>query len=430
MRPRLRGLVVALAAIAISVGGTALAAAAPPARVCRTITVVTRAHGGTTRRREHLCETAAIGLTRTSVTAIGGSITVHFAATQATECTLAVTPAVWRGRNPAPVHCRGKYTFHVPPANPGRTWKFTFLARNRYREVAGAVTSLVATPAPTNLPVLPGYSSNWSGYAVEGGGMNAVAGTFTVPTLSPPSGGVADASEWVGIDGVSNGSLIQAGVHEEASRGVVRWGSGRGGRSCPPRRRPSGRWSSMPATRSRSTSTGCRAASGRSASSDVTTSQAFAIRQTYTGPSTSAEWIVEAPSIGSSTATLGNFSTTPVIYSGLSIDGVAMSLDQPVHGRQRGRDDLQSVRTRWQQLPGRLRQHRSRIVSAHARGIRRQCIAMTLTTITPTPTASSTAAATALPMSERPETRPAANPNANSSVASSQIDAHTATSAL
>lgn len=325
MRPRLRGFVVALAAIAVGLGAAALASAAPPAKVCRTVTVATRAHGTTVRRREHLCETAAIGLTRTTVTAIGGTITVHFAATQATACTLAVTPAVWRGRNPALVHCRGAYTFHVPPANAGRTWTFSFIARNRYREVAGAVGRLVATPAPANLPVLPGYSSNWSGYAVEGGGMNAVAGTFTVPTLSP-SQGETDASEWVGIDGVSNGSLIQAGVHEESVDGQVGvwpW------------------WEILPAAETPIETMGVKAGDTitvnihRVSGSkwqiglvDNTTSQSFSTRQTYTGPSTSAEWIVEAPTIGSNTATLGNFSTTPVIYSGLSIDGVAMSLDQ------------------------------------------------------------------------------------------------------
>lgn len=325
MRPRLRGLLVALAAIAISVGGAALAAAAPPAKDCRTVTVVTRAHGRTTRRREHLCETAAIGLTRTTVTAIGGTITVHFAATQATECTLAVTPAVWRGRNPAPVHCRGRYTFHVPPANAGRTWKFSFIARNRYREVAGAVGSLVATAAPANPVVSLGYSSNWSGYAIEGGGISSVAGTFTVPVLNP-SWNETDASEWVGIDGVSNGSLIQAGVHEESYHGVVTiwpWWE-----ILPAPETPIG---TMVVNAGDKITVNIHWVSGgkwQIGLIDVATSQAFATRQTYTGPSTSAEWIVEAPTIGSSTATLGNFSTTPVIYSGLSLNGVAMSLDR------------------------------------------------------------------------------------------------------
>jgi hypothetical protein len=59
---------------------------------------------------------------------------------------------------------------------------------------------------------------------------------------------------------------------------------------------------------------------------DNTNGQAYSIDRTYSGPATSAEWIVEAPSIGNSIATLGVF--TPVTFSGLVVDGVQMSLDR------------------------------------------------------------------------------------------------------
>ena len=168
---------------------------------------------------------------------------------------------------------------------------------------------------------MPGYSSNWSGYALEGGGITGAQGTFTVPTLQPTPG---DTSEWVGVDGVSNGSLIQAGVHEEYSGGHVwiwPW------------------WEVLPDAEQQITSMTVNAGDNvtvtvrkltgsvwRIALVDNTNGQSYSIDRTYSGPATSAEWIVEAPSIGNSIATLGAF--TPVTFSGLVVDGVQMSLDQ------------------------------------------------------------------------------------------------------
>jgi hypothetical protein len=304
-------------------GVASFASATPSAKACKTVTVTTRSHGHTARRRERLCETAAIGLTRPTVTAVGGTVTVHYASTQATECTLAATPLIWHGRNPAPVRCRGEYTFHVVPANAGRSWTFRFVARNRYGEVIGVQRILVATPAPTILGVVPGYSSNWSGYAFEGAGFASATGTFTVPSLSPTQY-ESDTSEWVGIDGVSNDSLIQAGVHEEYADGqltVWPW------------------WEVLPAPETAIPSMNVNVddsitvnvhevfdTSWQITLTDNTTGQSYTTRQTYTGPSTSAEWIVEAPTIGSQTATLGDFA--PITFSGLNVNGVEMSLDQ------------------------------------------------------------------------------------------------------
>jgi len=310
-------------AVVVCAGAAGLASAATPAKACRVVTVTSRSHGSTIRQRERVCETAAIGLTHTSVTAIGGTVTVHYAASQASECTLAVTPAIWHGRNPTPVRCRGAYTFHVPPSSEGRAWTFRFSARNAYREVTGAARTLVATPAPTNPVVSPGFSTNWSGYDIQGGGINGAAGTFTVPTISP-SGPETDTSEWVGIDGVTNGSLIQAGIHEEDLNGqllVWPW------------------WEILPAPETQifgmpinvgdSISVNIHKMSGTTwqiGLVDNTSGQTFAIRRGYSGPSTSAEWIVEAPTIGQNTAALGVFS--PITFSGLAVDGVEMSLDR------------------------------------------------------------------------------------------------------
>ena len=318
----MRQFIVGVLALLVSVGAVAFASAAPSGAVCRTVTVTTRSHGHTTHRRARVCETAAIGLTQTSLTAVGGTITVHYASTQATACTLAVSPGLWGGKNPMPVRCRGAYTVHVGPANPRRSWTFHFTARNQYREVVGVERVLVATSAPTTLGISPESSLNWSGYALEGGGITGAQGTFTVPSLQPTPG---DTSEWVGVDGVSNAALIQAGVHEEYTNGTLSiwpW------------------WEVLPDAEQQVTlaqpvsvadsiTVTVRKLSGavwQIALVDTTTRQGFSIDRPYSGPSTSAEWIVEAPSLGNSIAPLGVF--TPVTFSGLHVQGVQMSLDQ------------------------------------------------------------------------------------------------------
>lgn len=54
------------------------------------------------------------------------------------------------------------------------------------------------------------YSSNWAGAVIIGSSITEVTGTFTVPTVSLPSGGSSrteyGASAWVGIDGDTCGT--------------------------------------------------------------------------------------------------------------------------------------------------------------------------------------------------------------------------------
>ena len=73
-------------------------------------------------------------------------------------------------------------------------------------------------PVPDNSNVQ--YSDNWSGAVLTappaGQTFNAVSGTFTVPTVSPPSGagdGSWASSGWVGIDGDTYGNaILQTGI--------------------------------------------------------------------------------------------------------------------------------------------------------------------------------------------------------------------------
>lgn len=322
MSTRVRRFTVGVLTLLVSVGAVAFASAAPSGAACKTVTVTTRSHGHTTHRRARVCETAAIGLTRTSLTAVGGTITVHYASTHATACTLAVSPGLWGGKNPMPVRCRGSYTVHVGAADPRRSWTFRFRARNQYRQVVGVERVLVATSAPTTLGISPGYSVNWSGYALEGGGITGARGTFTVPSLQPTPG---DTSEWVGVDGVSNAALIQAGVHEEYANGHLLiwpwWEVLPDAEQQVTLAQPVSVADSITVTVRKLSS-----AVWRIALVDTTTGQGFSIDRPYSGPSTSAEWIVEAPSIGNSIAPLGVF--TPVAFSRLHVEGVQMSLDR------------------------------------------------------------------------------------------------------
>src|SRR5580700_3813435 len=63
-------------------------------------------------------------------------------------------------------------------------------------------------------------SENWSGYIVTGEKYSEVAGTWTVPTVTPTSGD-RYASDWVGIGGYESGYLIQAGTTEQDTDGHI-----------------------------------------------------------------------------------------------------------------------------------------------------------------------------------------------------------------
>jgi len=154
----------------------------------------------------------------------------------------------------------------------------------------------------TTAQILPpvAVSSNWSGYVAGSGPFAAVSGTFSVTSLNSGDPATDAMSEWVGIDGAGAGdtSLIQAGIEEFPDPGdpsqssVVPW------------------WEILPADpyavdiSTVSVSVGDQVTvtidqlSGTEWSitlTDDTNGQTFTTDQTYTGPGSSAEWIVEAP---------------------------------------------------------------------------------------------------------------------------------------
>ena len=90
-------------------------------------------------------------------------------------------------------------------------------ARVHARSARGGLGVLIPAHKGQKLPLHGGTTSslNWSGYAVTpGSGVTAVSSTFTVPSagLDPPG----FAATWAGIGGYNTSDLIQAGVEEDS----------------------------------------------------------------------------------------------------------------------------------------------------------------------------------------------------------------------
>ncbi len=165
----------------------------------------------------------------------------------------------------------------------------------------------IPVEAPPGAPRASWASSNWSGYAISGSGFTSASDGWVVQAVQA-SRGASYSSQWVGIDGFNNSSLIQTGTESDFVNGAARYDAW---------------WEILPAAET--VITGMKVSPGdhMSASvqkgtgsswtitiSDTTTGQSFSTVQTYTGPQTSAEWIEEAPTVGGRVATLANYGMT------------------------------------------------------------------------------------------------------------------------
>jgi hypothetical protein len=150
-------------------------------------------------------------------------------------------------------------------------------------------------------------SSNWSGYALSGSGYTSITGSWTVQAVAASSKATY-SSQWIGIDGFNNSSLIQTGTESDFANGTAHYDAW---------------WEILPAAETVVSGMSVRPGDHMSASvnkgsgtswtisiSDDTTGQTFSTTQTYTGPQTSAEWIEEAPTVGGRVATLANYGLT------------------------------------------------------------------------------------------------------------------------
>ena len=151
-------------------------------------------------------------------------------------------------------------------------------------------------------------STNWSGYADTGSSFSKVAASWTEPSASCSSGAEQLAAFWVGIDGYTSSSVEQDGTLIECYRGRAyqyTW------------------WEMYPSNSIQTV--GSTLAAGDAITSVVTrsgttytltvtdsTHPANSFTKTETCSScanTSAEWIAEAPSSGSSVYPLADFTS-------------------------------------------------------------------------------------------------------------------------
>jgi hypothetical protein len=150
-------------------------------------------------------------------------------------------------------------------------------------------------------------SSNWSGYAVTGLGYSSATAQWVVQSVAP-SRKATYSSEWVGIDGYNNSSLIQTGTESDYYNGAAHYDAW---------------WEILPAAETvipsitvspgdhmSATITKGSGSSWTITINDITRNQSFSTVQTYTGPQTSAEWIEEAPTVGGRVAPLANYGQT------------------------------------------------------------------------------------------------------------------------
>lgn len=155
-------------------------------------------------------------------------------------------------------------------------------------------------------------SSNWSGYAISGK-YTAITGTWKIPTVKSTSG-TKFSAQWIGIDGFKDQSLIQTGSEADAIGGSAQYGVW---------------WEILPAPETvinepvrpgqTITASIVKQASGKWVIKISNGSWTFTTTKSYTGPGTSAEWIVEAPQVGGTVASIAH--TSPVTFTKLTANG-------------------------------------------------------------------------------------------------------------
>ena len=157
-------------------------------------------------------------------------------------------------------------------------------------------------------------STNWSGYVDTGTTFSGVGGEWTVPSVDP-SGVLAASSQWIGIDGATNTSLIQTGTSEITQNGGTQYFAWY--EILPAASIPIGLVS--PGDDMQATIIENSPGLWTITIADNTSQNLFSQQFAYSGPASSAEWIVEDPTINGTQPPLANFGTTP--FSNLGVSG-------------------------------------------------------------------------------------------------------------
>jgi Peptidase A4 family len=171
-------------------------------------------------------------------------------------------------------------------------------------------TPVYAIPAPTRALI----TLNWSGYGLAGRAFTAVTGTFNVPAPMPSASCLEQTAIWVGVDGLSNGDLLQAGITETGftlptNRLQSDWPPDTPPVDCLGRVETYAWWEDLPTAAVRIAvpiNVGDRVTVAIFKISrgwwvvavhDLTDRHSFLLAQPYGGPQTSVEWVVEAPQV-------------------------------------------------------------------------------------------------------------------------------------
>ena len=176
-------------------------------------------------------------------------------------------------------------------------------------------TALLAPAPQTN------RSLNWAGYVADGANITSVSGTWVVPPVDSENRLAADAT-WVGVGGIKNLNLIQAGTQAvvDPSGGVQyqAWVEGLPNESKPVALAVNP-GDTMSATISEES-----AGLWRISLRNLTTGKSYEMHMPYDSTHASAEWIQEKP-MGNVSIALDEFHHADFLSASMVQQGVAMT---------------------------------------------------------------------------------------------------------
>jgi hypothetical protein len=142
-------------------------------------------------------------------------------------------------------------------------------------------------------------SSNWSGYAITTSSASpytGITGHWRVPTVARSRGATYSAA-WAGIDGFNSSALIQTGTEQDDYGGSAHyaawWTTSAQGYAEQVISKTVVAGDAMSATIAETPTSGVWTIT----LTDTTRQWSFSTTVNYTGPGTSAEWVMEAPTI-------------------------------------------------------------------------------------------------------------------------------------
>lgn len=153
-------------------------------------------------------------------------------------------------------------------------------------------------------------SSNWSGYAeTSNQPYTAITAQWTVPTVSRSQHPTYSAA-WTGIDGFNNSDLIQTGTEQDFYNGSAHYSAWWTTSSNNFVEQPISTMTVRPSDTMTAKIVDDGDGNWTITLSDVSRGESFTATVAYSGPAASAEWIVEAPTVGGRVAPLANYANT------------------------------------------------------------------------------------------------------------------------